>query len=338
VSSSSSWRKVWVEVRRRGWVVLLSVAGVVVVALAVASVLSTSSRAESVLVVRAAGPLAEQPNSSTKLAATYATLIPLDTKIQVAAEEALAGSSGWSFSTTNDPNTALLRLTFEAEDAEEAIEGAKIVSRAVSGPEPVSGNIEPGTIAVVRLPTSAEESSAETQLLAVAVVLGLLLGIVLLSYWRPRDARVDTLSDLRSLLTCRCFQVSLVTAEGLRSLFDALVDRSGRGSTAVVPCRPRDVRTAESLAKVLTNAFGLESFTLTAVPGSTEAGELAAAEAKTTILVVSAGARRQAVVDAVDVLERYGAAPAYAIIVGDHGRAPGPPIARAEESSDLSLG
>lgn len=335
--SSSSRRKFLVEVRRRGWVVALSLLLVLAVAFGVSKLFTTTSRAEAVLVVRAAGPLAEQPNSSTKLAATYATLIPLDSGIQDAAERAFAGTSGWSFSASNDPNTALLRLTFSAKNADEAIRGARIVSHAVSGPEPASKNIESGTIAVVSLPTSAEGSRVETQLLAVAAVLGLLLGAVLLSYWRPRDGRVDTLSELRGLVDCPCFEISLATSEGLRPLFDVLADRRVR-STAVVPCRARDLGVAGSLSQVLTNAFGTDSSSPTAVPGSIEAGELVAAEADTTILVLTSGVRKIEVTEAMDVLDRYRAAPAYAIIVGDGGRLVRPATAESEEPNSLPVG
>ncbi len=292
---------------------------VVAVAWGVGKALPPSSNAEAVLVVRAAGPLSEQPNSSTKLAATYATLIPLDSRVERVVERALAGGST-SYTTSNDPNTAVLRLNFSADSKSEAIKGADIVAHAVSGPSPVSKNITRNTIAIASLPTSASGSGTSADLIAVAALLGLLLGFVLLAFWRPRDARVDTLAELRSQFECPCLELHLSTMSGLRPLFEALAGASGR-ITVVVPCRTRDSGVADSLSQLLNKAFGQGSVTRVDVPGSEEAGELAAANADITILVAGPGVRVAELRNADDILGRYGATPDYAVLALD---GPGP--------------
>jgi hypothetical protein len=312
VRRSDSQRKFLIEVRRRGWVVVLSTLLVVGVAWQVGKLVPPSSSAEAVLVVHATGPEAEQANSSTKLAATYASLIPLDAAIKRTVESALP-SGLKSYTTSNDPNTAVLRVNLKARTKSEAIEGAGVVARAVSGPDPASANIAANTVAIVSLPTSASGSVFSTDLLAVAVVLGLLLGFILLSFWRPRDVRVDTLQELRRHFECPCLEVHLATTLSPRPLIDLTAGADGR-TTAVVPCRAQDVQAADALCEMLSKVSERGSVTRTGVPGSEEAGELAAANADSTILVVVPGVRLTAIEEVSDLLDRYRASPAYAIL------------------------
>jgi capsular polysaccharide biosynthesis protein len=334
VSEPASRRKFLIELRRRGWVVVLSVLVVVAAAWAVGKATTPSSSAEAVLVVHAAVPLAEQPNASTQLAATYAVLIPLDSQIQEHVERALPNLEDESYTVANDPNTAVLRLNFSARTGGQAIAGARVLAHAISGGSPVSGNIDPKTVAVASLPTSASGSGTSSTYLAVAAILGVVLGLVLLGFWRPRDVRIDTLRELRRQLECPCLEVDLNTTTGLRPLFDALADISNR-RTVAVPAGEKYTSGAESLARVLNSAFGEGRVKVTAVPGSDEAGEVTAAAADTTIFVVSPGVRAVEVAAALDVLGRYDASPAYAILVVD-GTADTPPEALADRGGDFA--
>jgi hypothetical protein len=329
VSELTSRRKSLIELRRRGWVVVLSVLVVVAAAWVVGKMTTPSSNAEAVLVVHAAVPLAEQPNASTQLAATYAALIPLDSRIQGHIERALPNLQDESFTVANDPNTAVLRLSFSARTGAQAISGARVLARSISGANPASENIDPKTVAVASLPTSASDSGASSAYLAIAAILGIVLGLVLLGFWRPRDVRLDTLGELRRQIECPCFEVDLKTSVGLRPLFDALADVSNR-RIVVVPAKAKYASGAESLSRVLNNAFGKGRVKVTAVPGSDEAGEIAAAAADTTILVVSPGARVVDLATALDVLVRYDASPAYAILIVD-GAAGAPPEATVSD-------
>jgi capsular polysaccharide biosynthesis protein len=316
-----SRRKLLIEVRRRGWVVVLSTLIVVGVAWGVGRSVTPSASATAVLVVRAGGPTAAQPDASTKLAPTYSSLIPLDASIKRSVERELPSEGSYSYSTSLGPNTAVIEVAFKAHSKSEAMSGADAVARAVSGPKPVSKNIIPNSLAIVRLPTSASESALSSELLAVALIVGLLLGFVLLSFWRPRDARIDVLRDVRLYFDGPCLEVRLATMAGVRPLYDLVAGTDSHTITAVVPCRARDVKMADCLSEILREAPGGGSVIRTGVPGSDEAGELGAATAANRILVVQPGVRRAAMSDVIDVLDRYHAAPAYAVLAIDR-RAP----------------
>jgi hypothetical protein len=320
VSRSTGRRKFFTEVRRRGWLVVLSTLVAAAAAWGIGNALPQKSSAEAVLVVRAGGPLAEQPSSSARLAATYAALIPLDSKVEAALYRSLPSDST-TYSSSNDPNTAVLRLNVSAASEGEAIEGSKVLARALTGRRPASRNILPNSVAVASLPTSGSSSVASADLLVIGALLGLLLGFVLLAFWRPRDARVDNLPELRRELDCPCFEVHVATGTGLRPLFDALANDAGR-TIVVIPCTPRSAAAANSLSQVLNNAFGKGRAAVAAPPGSEEAGELSAANADTAILVLDPGARIAALREAVDILGRYeDAKPDYAVFATDRSAA-----------------
>lgn len=330
-SPSSPPRKFLIEVRRRGWLVVLSALLVVAVAWGVGQALTPSSSAEAVLVVQADGPLADQPDASAKLAATYATLIPLDSRIQAAVERKFGDRPGSSFEASNDPNTAVLRLNFSAEHSREAVNGARYLARALGGASPVSPSIAPDSIAIARLPQSASSSETPTQIIVVAAFLGILLGLVLVAFWRAHDARIDSLGELRQQLPCPCFEIDLGTMAGLHTLFDALVDRAP-GTTAIVPSSSGQEATANSLWQSLNSTLEPGRLVRTAVPGSEHAGELEAAAADATILVVAPGARTVDVAEAVDILGRYQASPTFAVLARGKRVAP----AAKEEALTLS--
>lgn len=323
----TSRRKFLVEVRRRGWVVALSVILVVAVAWGVGKALPPSYSAEAVLVVRAPGPLAEQPNSSTKLAATYATVISLDSAVEGSIERAL-GDSSVSYSASNDPNTAVLRLNVSADSEADAIRGAVVAARGVSGADPVSTNIGSRTVAVVSLPDSASGTSVSGDLLGVAALLGLLLGFVLLAFWRPRDARIDNVQELRRQVECPCLEVELASGAGLVALFDALAMVVGQ-SAVIVPTREADAKLSDALHEVLSKPFGEANMMRAGVPGSEDAGELAAAGAGIRILVIGPGARVADLNRACDILDRYDASPSYAVLASNGGAGQIGPAARS---------
>jgi capsular polysaccharide biosynthesis protein len=291
---SRGWRKLLVELKRRGWVVVLAVLVATGVSVIVGNSLPEDSTAEAVLVVRADGPLAEQPGSSKTLAGTYAALIPLDARIEKALYRHLPRRTT-SYSTSNDPNTAILRLTVTASSAEEAVEGTVLIAKEISGQHPVSPNILDSSISIARLPQSVETSSTAKDLLLLGAILGLLLGLVLLGFWRPRDARVDTLRELRAALACPCFEIHLPDGKGLRPLFDALASKEPE-RVLVVPCQSKQTTPAAALARVLQNAFGAER-----VVGS-------------AVLVATPGIRRATLAEAEDALRRYGLSLDYAVL------------------------
>jgi capsular polysaccharide biosynthesis protein len=321
MNRSKRRHKALVELRRRGWVVLVTMLVTLAAALIVAQVAGSTFTAEAVLVVRATGEETDEASSSPKLAATYATLIPLDPRIERSITDRVDTGDDWSFLTTNDPNTALLHLTVTAETEDVAIAGATIAANNIVGSRPVSRNIAPNTVAIAKLPRSADESGVTTQLLViVALVLGFLLGCLLLAFWRAGDARIDAIDELDGLLQCPRFEVHFRRKSGFGPLFDALGNRMGR-TIAVVPCRERDQLGLKALTVLLRNAFGKDSVAYGGVPGSAAAGELTAVDADVTVLVMTPGVRQAELKEAIDALGRYMVPPSYAVLaVEAHGR------------------
>jgi len=333
-SQPSSLRKMLIEARRRSWLVILSIVLVGAVAWGAATLLSRSYTAESILVVRAGGPLAAQPDASTKLAATYATLVPLDSKVQEAIERALPSQQGSSFTASNDANTALLRVTYKAPNSRLAVDGAQTVAHVISGSKPASASIAPNTIDVVRLPHTATSSgSTPGELILIGAILGLLLGLVLVVFWRSRDARIDVLRELRQQLSCPCFDASVHSASGLHILVETLTS-STASTICVLPCTSRDQRAETRLLEELIKAVGQERFLIAGPPGSEQAGELVAVTADSILLVVSTGTRAAGLSEAIDILKRYNAIPTYAALVGKH--IPSLPMRTASED-ELSI-
>jgi hypothetical protein len=336
VDQWGGWRKLLIELKRRGWVVLLAVLVVIGVAVAVGKSLSGNSTAEAVLVVRAGGPLAEQPSSSTKLAGTYAALIPLDADIERSLYRQLPRGTT-DYSTTNDPNTAILRLTVTAASAEEAEKGAVLIANEISGRDPVTSNILDNSISIAKLPTSVSESRAARDLPILGAILGLLLGLVLLAFWRPRDARVDTLRELRASLACPCFEIHLPDRKGLRPLFDALANTEPE-RILVVPCQSGQLASTAALAVMLQNAFGVERVVATGPPESEEAGDLGSHAGAKAILVVTPGIRQVAIAEAEDAFRRYDLTLDYAILSSDDAVPPPADARPAEDAAAQRVG
>jgi capsular polysaccharide biosynthesis protein len=332
VSHPSSPRKILNEARRRGWLVLLAVALVGSVAWAAGRELSHTYSAEAVLVVRVGGPLATQPDASTKLAITYATLIPLDASLQAAVARALPRSAGSNFKATSDANTAVLRIDYKGANVDEATRGAAAVAQLVSGRTPATPSIAPHTISIVRLPSTATRSGGTpAQLAAVGAALGLLLGLVLVAFWRARDMRVDDVRDLRRALRCPCFAVDRRHPGAPPALVEAVAHNAPH-ATVVLPCRARDEQAASAVRAGLADALGEERALSAPPPGTDAAGELVAAGGDATVLVVGAGTRVATLGETLDVLDRHGATPSYAVLAGRRSARQPPGTVRSEET------
>ncbi len=309
-------RKILTECRRRAWVVLLCAILVVGASYAATRTLTRKFSAEAVMVVHANGPLANQPDASTQMASTYATVIPLDPRIQRAVERMVPDTSGASFTTTDDPSTAVLRVVYESPSRADAIIGAIAVAHAVTTPKKITSTITPGTVSVVRLPTKASGSpTTTTDILIAAGVLGLLLGFVLLAFWRPRDLRIDDVGDLRRHLDCPCLKVDGRGGATLDALIESFSAAGVEGPVTVLPVSKRERRSAELLHTMLVGSLGAQGTRLAGVPGSEEAGELVVAGSNALVVVVTPGTRIVVLLRAIDLLARYRADPAFAVLM-----------------------
>lgn len=307
--------KTFLELRRRAWVVLLTTCLVLASAFVLAKAMTKKYSAEAVLVVQASGPLTGQPDASTKLAATYATLIPLDSTVRERLEREVAGTAGSHLTTTNDVNTAVLRVTLQSSHAATAIAGAAAVARAVSGPKPQTPTITPRTISIVRLPSTATNTRASTaEILVAAGVLGCLLGLVLIAFWRARDRRIDDIKELRRQVECQCLRLDPRASETVETLIAVLARRENDGVVALVPATSRERRTLPHVRDAIAPPLAAARISIAGVPGSEQVDELAAVGADVVVLVVAPGTSRARVADSLDLLRRYGTLPKLAVL------------------------
>jgi len=146
--------------RRRGWIIAAAAVACALAALAIAEVLPDRYTAEAVVIVPAASDEGALGNvdQAAKLARTYAQLIPRDEAVLATIATELGIGSGTveeRLEAVNDPGNSLLRLQFRGRSSTEAILGARTAAESVAGSKPVSENIEPSSMTLVRLPRVA---------------------------------------------------------------------------------------------------------------------------------------------------------------------------------------
>jgi hypothetical protein len=151
-------RRAWI--RRRGWLVAITVVACTVSALAIAAILPDKSTAEAVLIVPAASSAGAigNPDDAAKAAGNYAQLIPRDDAILSAIGAKLGlrpRALEQRLSVKNDPGHSLLRLQYRGRTAAEAVNGARTAATTIAGDERVSDNIGLGAMTIVRLARAA---------------------------------------------------------------------------------------------------------------------------------------------------------------------------------------
>jgi hypothetical protein len=146
--------------RRRWWVVLLCVAAVAGVAYLVGELRARTSSAEAVVMLNPGviAPVPVAADQSGKLAADYAQVIPQDAALQQAVGARLGTPVRGRVTTASAPSSSLVRIGFRASTEAGAVAGARAVAEALTGQSPASPTIVPGTIGIVRLPTSARRA------------------------------------------------------------------------------------------------------------------------------------------------------------------------------------
>jgi hypothetical protein len=247
---------------RRGWLVPLAVLAVSGVAAGIASARVPVYRSEAVVhVPSGAGP--EGPGAAGEaksLAVTYAALISGDDS--VARLAARATGIGYAdvfehISVSNDRETAILRLGFEAKSAETAIVGARALQQAVSGRRPVARGIAPGSVQSLGAPIRAVDASTVKARAAIPVgaILGLALGIILMIAWERADPRVDDAATLRSEADCPAVELDGLSSGSLALILERWFDLAGNdpSTVALVPVheklQPRMTDLVERLAE-----------------------------------------------------------------------------------------
>ena len=146
--------------RRRGWLIATSAAACAFVAVAIASVLPDKYTAEAIVAVPAgSGDSLVGVDGATKLARTYAQLIPSDGVTLSAIGKKLGLSEKGverRIRVTNEAGTSLLRVRFRGESSKEAVRGAKIAAALLTDGQQLSVTLDSGLITIVRLPERAQ--------------------------------------------------------------------------------------------------------------------------------------------------------------------------------------
>lgn len=129
-------------------------------------------------------------DQSTKLAVTYAGVIPDDDQIQRTLARQLRtpiDTVRSAISAANVPNTAIVRVTYRSSKGTDALLGVQRLARAVAGPRPASDAIVPGSVKAVHVPTSPDSDGGILVGILAAAILGAILGLVVLVSWERHD-------------------------------------------------------------------------------------------------------------------------------------------------------
>jgi capsular polysaccharide biosynthesis protein len=147
---------------RRGWILVLSAVAVAAIGYAVAGLQSATYTAQAVLSVSPSVGQANPGNAqqASQLAATYAKAIPDDERLGRLVGGASGARARDDISATSGADSSVLRVTFSAASRGDAIKGARAIAAALSSPRQLTSSVTPGTLQVVRRPTTATAVSS----------------------------------------------------------------------------------------------------------------------------------------------------------------------------------
>jgi capsular polysaccharide biosynthesis protein len=361
---------------RRAWIPVVATLIVTGVALLIGSVAPGRWVTESVVIVPSSrgepGPGAA--TEATRLAVTYAASIPNDAGVLYEAASRLHRSPesiSRSIKVINDPNTAVLRIRFEATDKAEALLGARAILEALTSPGPRARSVPPRSLLLVQPPRPISGGGSGSSL-AIGVVLGLCLGVVAAIAWERADPRIDVVDHLEAVLDCPSIALATLSPGSAASLLDrwrflagdespkialiagapgmeasmssvaerlrAVLEAGGSPQVAVrdmiapdVVPRDRELRERRGRDRVVLMVAGM--------PGEAGFAEWTAAAANVVVFVVRDGARQARLLRATDRLGQLtGKSPDWGLLIGRGDVRPEPPAqgaspAVAERSS-----
>lgn len=282
-------------------------------------------RSEAVVVVSAGSATATPGDAgeANALARTYATLIPEDRRI-LRRVGAVAGVSaadvGDRIGAVNEFDTSVLRLRFRDDHPGVAVDGIRALALAVTGERPATPRIAPRSIRTVDVDDRAERDTVVSDnLIPVAAVLGVLLGLVILVAWDRADPRVDDLQTLSGETFCPASDLDALTADAARALVErwrTLVDARPVRVALVPAGRRAEAAAAFAAARLEELAVPAgDRFEPAYAPGGPSAGERLALSADLPVLVVVRGTRVAELRRTVSVLEQFGTPPRWALLV-----------------------
>lgn len=302
----------------------------------------------SAFLVVSSGANSKGPGSSSEaanLATTYAGLIPKDSSILTYVSQKTGSSINKvrsSISVATDTGTSILEIKFSASSSSAAIAGDRDTALAIGGKNPVSSSVPSGSVTLASLPRDASQStSTKTLAVPVGLLAGFALGVALALIWERIEPRVDTSDDLESVVSVPVTTERDFTPRGafaLLSRWGQLGRREG-ATVGLVMLKSGEVTRAANLGSRLLGDAGLFAAGKTpeprggnsspvnidiirklavrafGVPGTTEAGHLAAIECDVVVLVAYEGIPARTVGKAVKALTEFGHSPDWAILL-----------------------
>ena len=260
---------------RRGWVILVCMGAVALLASAIASSRDRIYTAEGIIVVpsgaREGGP--GSANDALTLAATYAGVIPADTVVQ----RRIAAATGLdrrnvapNIEVIQDTGTALLRLRYKSQQPDRAEKGARALLAAVTGRRPATRAVARNTTRIVRQPQEPTSSSGlDAGAVPIGLLLGLFLGSVLLVAWERADRRIDdavALGDELDVPASELKALSTMSVAALVERWERLGEPDG-SRVALLPVSKRLRNRAQEAAARLAADAGRHGRVVTVVGG-----------------------------------------------------------------------
>lgn len=321
--------------RRRWWVVLICMVGVTSISLVVNRPAPVTFTGETVLIVRS-GATENTPgsaNEANRLAITYSQLIPQDSETLNSVSSALGVSRddvADALTATNDANTSILRVRYTADNANEAVNGARAVADALVGATPAASNFS--GLGLSRLPDTATRNESSGTALPVGLILGFLLGAVIVIAIERSNGRIDSITDVEGELSCPVTSLQGLSAGSILSLLqrwktlatsspvDVAVVTGAQGQRAL----SQEVSVVFATTAVSEDANGnpvalISEMNLhaTGAPSTWEVGEAAVQQSNLVVLVVAEGTHINELRKTVAGLEDFGVKPAWALFASD---------------------
>ena len=344
ITVSTSRVKLASAMRRRGWVLGVAAISVALLAFATSRISGRGYRGQVVMLVNS-HPSAQSPGSATeaaKLALSYQSVIAQDVAVLTFVGHQVnrtAHDVQGRLSVVNPTDTALLQISYTDTTADAADLGANAAAASLTGPQPLGPALPgPGTLLLVKSAHNPSQTGTPAATaLALGLFLGLVLGGVLMITWERADPRLDEPQDADFNIP-----VSLVqnlTAAGAGALIQRWTGlaMSDLARIALVPATAEAGSVAQPVARWLSGGAtggvpgpGHAEVVPAGVPGSDDPGEAEALRSELTVLLVTSGTPRRGAIVAMDLLEHFGARPAWILMV--------PPPRRGSATRALSGG
>jgi len=331
-------RYVLAPLSRRWPIVVLCVLIASLSAYATAQLRSSSYTADAVLVVPSVGPGPGKAEEATRLATTYAALIPQDQRLlqYVGARFGLTAKQvGRHVTATTDTTTALVVVHYRADGSDLARRGATIFADALAGAHPVTPNVVPRSLSIVHLPTHATASKGAGTIALLGGIVGLFVGIILLVAMERADPRIDHEDDLSGHIGCPVTSVSQLSYETAaaivrrwRMLTHAAQPTIALVRIALVPMSARAERSLPALADFLAGAGKVDRVQFVVCPARGANGGLA--EADGVVVVAPRGGAVSELTTTLEAIRVFGARELWALFLDSEWT--GPPTARDGES------